>query len=140
MFIKPSWAAHHGPPMLFRSGPPLATGGAAILARRSQRMLRRDRSMVPLVTALAVAAVALSACSPAASPRPTGQGGQAQPAAETQAPKRTRALTIGVTGTIPALSIVGGSSPVGGWVAMTEMHTDGLVTADRDVHREIGRL
>ena len=83
-----------------------------------------------------VAVVLLAACGgPAASPQ-RSDGGAAQPTG----PARTKVLNVGVTGSIPALAIAGGSSPVGGWVAMTEMHSDGLITADRDVHRQVGRL
>ncbi len=86
---------------------------------------------------LITAAALLSACGgPVSAPqRSDGQGAQ-QPGG----PARTKVLNVGVTGSVPALSIAGGSSPVGGWVAMTEMHTDGLITADTSVHRPMGRL
>jgi peptide/nickel transport system substrate-binding protein len=86
---------------------------------------------------LVVAVALVSACAgPTSAPTGTNDAQQGQGSA----PPRTKALTIGVTGSVPALSIVGGSSPVGGWVALTEMHTDGLVTADTSVHKPIGRM
>src|SRR5438045_1736678 len=85
---------------------------------------------------LILAAAVLGACAAPATPQSTSNG---NPSAST-APQRTKALTIGVTGSVPAISIAGGSSPVGGWVAITEMHTDGLITADAQVHKQIGRL
>ena len=89
--------------------------------------------------ALVAAVVLISACAgPASAPQGTSEGRTAPGAPA--APQRTKALTIGVTGSVHALSIAGGSSPVGGWVALTEMHTDGLVTADTSVHRPVSRL
>lgn len=82
--------------------------------------------------AIVVAAV-LVACGPA-TPR------AATDAQAPTAPQRTKVLTLGVTGSVQAISLPGGSSPVGGWVAVTEMHTDGLVTAENSVHKPIGRL
>ncbi len=85
---------------------------------------------------LAAAALVTACASPTATPR-TGSG--TNPGADA-APAKTKAITIGVTGNVAALGIPGGSSPVGGWAAITEMHTDGLVTAERDVHKLTGRL
>src|SRR5207248_6511080 len=97
--------------------------------RVSHRVLSR--------TVLLVAIALLSACAgPASAPQGAGVTQPGQGAA----PARAKSLTIGVTGSVPALSIAGGSSPVGGWVALTEMVTDGLVTADTSVHRPIGRM
>jgi len=38
------------------------------------------------------------------------------------------------------MGIAGGSSVIGGWVTMTEMHTDGLITSDATTRTPIGRL
>ena len=66
-----------------------------------------------------------------------GRGGDpAQPSA----PARTKSLTIGVTGDIPALSIAGPTTTTGGWTSLGEIHSDGLITADFDTHKQIGRL
>src|SRR5207247_2180501 len=49
-------------------------------------------------------------------------------------------LTIGITGAIQGMAIAGTSSPVGGWTAMVEIHSDGLVTTDVNNPRALGRL
>ncbi|HEY3115186.1 MAG TPA: ABC transporter substrate-binding protein [Chloroflexota bacterium] len=83
----------------------------------------------------AVAILMVCACAgPAAAPRP-------QEAADAQSsPSRTKSLTVGVTSALSAMGIAGGSSVIGGWIPMTEMHTDGLVTSDINVRQPIGRL
>jgi len=86
-----------------------------------------------------VMAVLLSACAGPTSTSPSPQTGDGQ-TGQSAAPARPKSLTIGVTGSVPAVSIAGGSSPVGGWVALTEMHTDGLITAEANAHKPIGRL
>src|SRR5436853_5103342 len=98
--------------------------------------MRRPGGWSGLVVNVLAVAVIGACAAPGSAPRSAGdtQPGQAV------APARTKALTIGVTGSVPALSIAGGASPVGGWVAMTEMHTDGLITADINAHRPVGRL
>ena len=90
-----------------------------------------------IVGGLAAAVVLLGACAP---PTPAGTGGAQAGESAPAPPHQTKALTIGITGSVPAVSIAGGASPVGGWVALTEMHTDGLITADAQVHQPIGRL
>src|SRR2546426_1165080 len=56
-------------------------------------------------------------------------------------PPRPKSLTIGITSNVPAMSLaVATGTPTGGWMALTEMHTDGLVTADTRTRDAAGRL
>src|SRR5438046_3161080 len=82
------------------------------------------------------AALLVACAGPAGGPpgAPGTQPGAGAPAAH------PKSLTVGITGALAALSIVGGSSPVGGWVAMAEILTDGLVTTDVKTPSPIGRL
>src|SRR5437016_4624482 len=89
---------------------------------------------------LVLSALTLAILSGCAGQGPGTTGAANSQPGQSAAPARAKALTIGVTGSIAALSIAGGSSPVGGWVAMTEMFTDGLITADTLVHKPIGRM
>src|SRR5688500_7997889 len=81
------------------------------------------------------AAVLASACAPPGA-TPQGGGQQAQP----QSPPRTKTLNVGVTGGIQALSLAGPSTPTGGFFPFSEIHSDGLITADVQTHKAIGRL
>jgi len=84
---------------------------------------------------LLTAATVLSACAgPASGPQRSGASPGVAPAT------RPKSLTIGVTGAVPAMAIAGTSSPVGGWVAMAEIYSDGLVTTDVNNPRPLGRL
>ena len=84
---------------------------------------------------LVLVSVAVSACA-GAGPTPQGRGQDSPP----QSPSRTKTLNMAVTGGVQAMSIAGIASPVGGWVAITELHSDGLITSDIDSHKQIGRL
>jgi len=79
--------------------------------------------------------LAAAAC---AGPMPTTN----EPATDPASPHEpTKSLTVGITGTVPAMSLaVATGTPTGGWMAMTELHTDGLVTADADSRTPVGRL
>src|SRR6266550_4312 len=83
---------------------------------------------------LALVALVISACAgPSPTARPTQSGGLSS------APSKS--LTIGITGTVPAMSLaVATGTPTGGWMAMTELHTDGLVTSDANSRNPVGRL
>src|SRR5262245_29562235 len=60
----------------------------------------------------------------------------AQPAAA-PAPK---SLTIGISGSIPGLALMASTTPTGGGFRISEIHSDGLVTADVTTRRPVGRL
>ena len=87
--------------------------------------------------AACLALVFVSLVSACAGAGPTPQSG---PESQPQPPGRTKTLNMAVTGGVNAMSIAGASTPTGGWVAITEIHSEGLVTADVDSHRAIGRL
>lgn len=83
---------------------------------------------------LLVSALVLGACAPAASgpaPRPGERSGQ---------PARQKTLNIAISNAVDALSIMGSSTTSGGWQSLNELHSNGLVTADRDVQRPVPRL
>jgi peptide/nickel transport system substrate-binding protein len=87
--------------------------------------------------ALGVMLVALStlvACGPAAGPRAPAAAGV--PATRTGA----KTVTVGISSDVAAMSIMGPSTIGGGWAALNEVHSQGLVTADREVRRPIPRL
>src|SRR5712692_3266830 len=88
------------------------------------------RRVVPIV--LASVMLALTACAPggAASPSPN-------PSSQ---PGRSKTLTIGISNAVDAFSIMGSSTTAGGWQSLNELHSDGLVTADRQVQRPVPRL
>jgi ABC-type transport system substrate-binding protein len=49
-------------------------------------------------------------------------------------------LNVAVTGGVQAMSIAGSSSPTGGFFPFSEIHSDGLITADVTTHKAVGRL
>jgi peptide/nickel transport system substrate-binding protein len=53
---------------------------------------------------------------------------------------RVKTLTVGISNDVDALSIMGSSTTSGGWQSLNELHSQGLVTADRDIQRPIARL
>src|SRR6266511_2298682 len=86
-------------------------------------------------SAIVAGAMLLCACASRIVAPATGGGLDRQ-----SSPPRTKSLTIGVTSALPAMGIAGGSSVIGGWVTMTEMHTDGLITSAATTRTPIGRL
>jgi len=90
--------------------------------------------LVVLATTVAVLA---TACAPSQS----SQGGsQATSQAPASSPAGPKTITVGVSGTIEALSIMGSSTTSGGWQSLNELHSQGLITADRDIQRPVPRL
>jgi peptide/nickel transport system substrate-binding protein len=71
---------------------------------------------------------------------PTAPGASQSGRPEGSRPSGSRSLTIGINGSIDALSIMGSSTTSGGWQSVNELHSQGLVTADRDVQRAVPRL
>ena len=58
-----------------------------------------------------------------------------------QAPRQgLKSITVGITTDVPAMSIMGTSGIGGGWAALNELHSQGMVTSDRDVRRPVSRL
>jgi peptide/nickel transport system substrate-binding protein len=49
-------------------------------------------------------------------------------------------LTIGVSNPVGAIGYIGPSAPSGGFVQMTELHSNGLITADAATRAPIGRI
>ena len=98
-------------------------------------LTRSHLSSWPRLVLLMMAAAMLVACGPSPSPsRTEPAGGQ---------PQRTggqNSITIAVSDTVEAMSIMGSSTTSGGWQSVNELHSQGLVTADRDVQRPIPRL
>src|SRR6266480_942014 len=93
-------------------------------------MYRMHRlALVPLLALLI-----LTACAPSPS-TPTGQ-----PGAASSRPAGQKTLTVAVNGAVEALSIMGSSTTSGGWQSLNELHSQGLVTADRDVQRPMPRI
>src|SRR5947208_1483932 len=79
-----------------------------------------------------LAALLVSACAPAS-----------VPAADRNAPsprQSPKVVTVGISTDVAAMSIMGTSGIGGGWAALNEVHSEGMVTADRDVRRPVPRL
>src|SRR5881398_42969 len=57
---------------------------------------------------------------------------------QTTGPQKT--ISIGISNAVSALSIMGSSTTSGGWQSLNELHSQGLVTADRDIQRPVPRL
>ncbi|MPZ13682.1 MAG: hypothetical protein GEU73_04545 [Chloroflexi bacterium] len=70
-------------------------------------------------------------------PAPSGPGGARQ---GTEQPGRTKAVTIGITSAVEAMAIMGGTTTVGGWVSVSEVHSNGLVTSEVSSRNLVGRL
>ncbi len=88
--------------------------------------------------ACAVALLILVSCAPqaqpAAGPAAGGQPGESAPRA---GPK---VLTLAISAPPSAFSLPSASVPAGGWVQITEIHSDGLVTSEPNSRRRVGRL
>lgn len=87
----------------------------------------------PVLLTILICALTLSACAPG-TPSPQGE----RPAAPRAAGPKT--LTLAISNTVEALSIIGSSTTSGGWQSVNELHSDGLVTADREVQRPVPRV
>jgi peptide/nickel transport system substrate-binding protein len=76
-----------------------------------------------------------------ASPSPSTSRDAAQPTAVgARTTDRTKSITVGITSTVPAMSIVTFGTPAGGWSSLTEVHSEGLVTSDANSRAPVGRL
>src|SRR5438552_2649236 len=64
--------------------------------------------------------------------------GAEQPAAPQAA--RTKAITIGLSVPVTTIGMLNQSAPTGGFIQLTEIHSDGLVTSDAKSRKPIGRL
>ncbi len=90
------------------------------------------RSMIVLAT---LVPFVLAACGPAPqSSAPVADAGRVGQQG------RAKTLTVGIANDVDALSIMGSSTTSGGWQSLNEVHSQGLVTADRDIQRPIPRL
>ena len=89
----------------------------------------------PMIVMAALLLFLLAACGPA--PQSSTPGGDA---GRTAQQGRLKTLTVGISNDVDALSIMGSSTTSGGWQSLNELHSQGLVTADRDVQRPVARL
>lgn len=81
----------------------------------------------------------LAACGPASAPGrpPADAAGPGAPAEE----RRGGTITIPITSGVPSMGIVGvASTTTGGWGAVTEIHSNGLITSDVHTRKAVGRL
>ncbi|HEY3118717.1 MAG TPA: ABC transporter substrate-binding protein, partial [Chloroflexota bacterium] len=93
------------------------------------RLIRRASGLQ-----VAMIALAIVSCAPA---QPSSSSTNPSPGTASSKP---RAITIGITSTVQAIGLPGSQTPTGGWIALTEVHTDGLVTSDVNSRRPVGRL
>lgn len=76
-----------------------------------------------------------------AGPAPSAPREGVQPtSAAAPSTDRTKTITVGITSTVPAMSIVVFGTPAGGWPSLTEVHSEGLVTSDVNSRTPVGRL
>lgn len=83
-------------------------------------------------------ALALASCTAQAPAAPRADSGNL-PAGQSSA-QTPKVLTLAISAPPAAFSIVGGSVPAGGWVQITELHSDGLITSEPGSRQPIGRL
>src|SRR5437773_1593010 len=93
------------------------------------RLIRRTFSLQAALIALAI--VSCAPAQPSSSSTNSSSG---------TASSKPRAVTIGITSTVQAIGLPGSQTPTGGWIALTEVHTDGLVTSDVNSRNPVGRL
>ena len=81
-------------------------------------------------------------CTAPAAPAPASPagGGASSPPAQPESPRPTKSLNIGISGSVRAMGIAGDATPVGGWLSLLELHSDGLITSDTNSRRPVGRL
>lgn len=79
----------------------------------------------------------LAAC---AAPNPVAPSPGGAPGSAADGPRRTRTITIGVTSGVDAMSNMGGTTTTGGWISLSEVHSNALVTADFQTRTPVGRL
>src|SRR4051794_25267567 len=80
----------------------------------------------------------LVSCAPTVTP----SSSRGAPAETGAAPRRerTKTITIGITSGVQAMGVMGSTTTAGGWMTMNEIHSNGLVTADVNTRKPIGRL
>jgi peptide/nickel transport system substrate-binding protein len=78
----------------------------------------------------------VACASPAAPASPVERSPDARPGRD----PATKTITIAVSTPSPAFSLPGENRPTGGWLALTELHSEGLITSDPQSRRPIGRL
>src|SRR5437867_437317 len=108
-----------------------------ILRRMSPSLNRASGEMEAILIArfsfVAITAISLfSACS---QPQATSGG-----AARSQSSGVQKTITVGISDSVNAFAIMGSSTTAGGWQSLNELHSQGLVTADREVARPVPRL
>jgi len=93
------------------------------------------RARARIFTTLAV--LAMAACSAPTTTSPQAGAASAPPGAR---PGAQKTLTVGVTNNVDAFSLVGSGTTAGGWHSLDELHSEGLMTADRDSRQPVPRL
>src|SRR5262249_18388003 len=73
-------------------------------------------------------------------PQPSGRSGSGGSPSGQRPPGPPKTLVVGLSHSVSSLSIMGSSTTAGGWQSLNELHSQGLVTADRDVARPVARL
>src|SRR5438093_1638998 len=53
---------------------------------------------------------------------------------------RAKAITIGLSVPVTTIGMLNQSAPTGGFIQLTEIHSDGLITSDVKSRKPIGRL
>lgn len=91
-----------------------------------------------MLRAVAIGQAALTLLAAACTPRdaPPGRDSAGRPAESA----RSKTVTIGIGTPVTAFSIAADSTPAGGWLTLTELHSDGLVSAELDSLKPVGRL
>jgi peptide/nickel transport system substrate-binding protein len=70
-----------------------------------------------------------------------GPGTSAPPSDQSAGRTGTKSITIPVLNAVPGFSLgFGGTSPTGGWLGLTEVHTNGLLTTEATSRQRVGLL
>jgi peptide/nickel transport system substrate-binding protein len=91
------------------------------------------------LSALLLCLALLTACAaPPTTDRPAA--GTSENSSRPSGPRQTKTLTIGITSTITAFAMAGGTTTAGGWQSLNEIHSNALVTSDAQSRAPVGRL
>jgi peptide/nickel transport system substrate-binding protein len=94
---------------------------------------RRGSSRLRVSAFVLVALLGVACATPASPQRPGAER-------DVATSLRTKQVTIGVTGMVNAMSIMGASVVLGGWHTVNDVHSAGLITSDFTTQKPIGRL
>ncbi len=94
------------------------------------------KRMTTIAGLIGVLLIAACAAPPSRSTGQTASGGTERASQS----RGNRAITIGFSSTVQSMGIMGATTTSGGWQSLNEIHSNGLVTADRNTRKPVPRL